>query len=292
MGTWGSSLYANDCTCDVRDTYMKYLKEQFSNEDAYKETLKVFQEYIGSEEEPLFWYALADTQWRVGRLMPYVKEKALTCINMSGGISLFKKSKNGGYGWKKTLIKLKKRLETSMPSEKTIKKPIEFVHNPWNIGDIYVYQFHSEQSKKLNLYGGYIAFQKIADQEWCDNLIFSRIQIYDKVFDHVPNLDSLDGVRILPFDTPERFISNTVDVFPLNMNAVLIRYSKRDYPQKYLTFIGNQQDNKKLPHAHPNLSNYDWRNLEEEWLCLYYQAWRKYEYEIRDGEAYVHLTSN
>ena len=29
------------------------------------------------EEEPLFWYVLADTQWNYDRLQPEVKEKAL-----------------------------------------------------------------------------------------------------------------------------------------------------------------------------------------------------------------------
>lgn len=39
MGIWGSSLYANDCSCDVRDTYKQFL-QYFSNEDAYKKQLK------------------------------------------------------------------------------------------------------------------------------------------------------------------------------------------------------------------------------------------------------------
>lgn len=33
MGAWGSSLYANDTTCDVRDTYMNFLQEQLSDEN-------------------------------------------------------------------------------------------------------------------------------------------------------------------------------------------------------------------------------------------------------------------
>lgn len=66
MGTWGTALYANDTSCDVRDTYMKLLQEQLSNEEAYEKILDEYREYIGDEEEPLFWYALAETQWQTG----------------------------------------------------------------------------------------------------------------------------------------------------------------------------------------------------------------------------------
>lgn len=31
MGAWSSTLYGNDTSCDVRDTYMGYLKEQMSD---------------------------------------------------------------------------------------------------------------------------------------------------------------------------------------------------------------------------------------------------------------------
>lgn len=290
MGTWGSSLYANDCTCDVRDSYTKYLKDQLSDDEAYQKTIEQCHEYIGDEDEPLFWYALADTQWRLGRLMPEVKEKALSWIEKSGGITIWEESKNGGAGWKKTLEKLKEQLNSPFPPRKIIKRPVEFIRNPWNIGDIYAYQFHSEVSKNIGLFGKHIPFQKIANEEWCDGWVLSRIQIYDKVFDELPTLTDLDGVRILPFDNPDRFSPRGYsDDFPLCFNAVLVRYKKRDYPERYLTFIGNQPDSANMPHVHINDSIYDWRDLEEQWLCEYYQSWRAYEYKIKNGKSYVRL---
>ncbi len=76
MGAWGSSLYANDVICDVRDTCIKFLQNQLGNIEVYNLTMETFKEYIDDEDEPLLWYALADTQWNMGRLMPKVKEKA------------------------------------------------------------------------------------------------------------------------------------------------------------------------------------------------------------------------
>ena len=69
MGTWGSGLYSNDSTVDVKEIYMQFLQQQFSNEEAYEKTKQDCYEYFGTDIEPLFWYALADTQWELVGLM-------------------------------------------------------------------------------------------------------------------------------------------------------------------------------------------------------------------------------
>ena len=98
MGAWGSSLYANDTTADIRDCYMKHLQNQLSNQEAYEKILEIFGGYIGdSDDEPLFWYALAETQWKTGRLMPEVKTKALEWVEKGGGLELCEESKTGGW---------------------------------------------------------------------------------------------------------------------------------------------------------------------------------------------------
>ena len=67
MGVWGAELYANDVTCDVRDDYIDKLRQGLTNEDATKELIKSNQELIDdNEDQELFWYALADTQWEYG----------------------------------------------------------------------------------------------------------------------------------------------------------------------------------------------------------------------------------
>ena len=89
MGAWGTTLYENDTTSDIRDTYMGYLKDQLSNEEALEKTLVEYQELLGDEDEEfLLWYALAETQWKVGRLTQEIKEKALEWIAKDGGVAL------------------------------------------------------------------------------------------------------------------------------------------------------------------------------------------------------------
>ena len=154
MGTWGASLYANDTTCDVRDAYIKYLQNQLSNEEALTKIMKDFEELMGDEDdEPLFWFALAETQWKVGRLTSEVKDNALRWIEKEGGVALWEDSGTSAVGWKKTLGNLKEKLESPMRSEKKIRKPDVIDQNLWNIGDVYAYQFHTEKSKEKDTYG-------------------------------------------------------------------------------------------------------------------------------------------
>ena len=54
MGTWNAGLFSNDITCDVKDTYMKFLEQQWGNQKAYQKTREEYEELIGTDEEALF----------------------------------------------------------------------------------------------------------------------------------------------------------------------------------------------------------------------------------------------
>jgi hypothetical protein len=279
MGVWGSGLYANDCSCDVRDSYIEYLREQLSNEEAYKKTMENNSEYIGNEDEPFFWYALADTQWEKGRLMPEVKEKALAWIEAGGGLELWEESANGGTGWKKTLQKLKLKLESPTPKEKKIRKTVAFETNPWNINDIYAYQFHGPDSKESGLWGKYIFLQKIDEDEYYDKKVYLRIQVFDRLFTKLPSLADLNGIRLLPLEPypiQDRFLGSCIE-----MSSIMVAYKKSDYPDKYLTFIGNKMG---LANNWRQRGSYCSWGIIEDCLCTYYRDWQNIEYKaIADG---------
>ena len=66
---------------------MDLLRRGNSNEEALKKLMEKDGDCIGiEEEEPLFWYALADTLGNYGRLTPEVKEKALYFMDHGQGI--------------------------------------------------------------------------------------------------------------------------------------------------------------------------------------------------------------
>ena len=274
MGAWGSSLYANDTTCDVRDKYRKYLEEQLSNEEAYKKILEDFNDCMGdSDEEPLFWYALADSQWKVGRLTEDVKQKALDWIDKEGGIELWNESKSGPGGWKKTLDKLKTKLETEQPKEKRVKKPTLLFQNFWEIGDVYAYQFNTDISKKHGAYGKYMILQKIAEEPHFDREgLVMRTHTFDRLFDAVPTLDDLKGLRLLPLEPP-----NNTRNRPLHMNHWLELTKKKEYPIEHLTFIGNMDIPLNNRRRDPSSSLDFWSHIE--YQSQYFQLWQNIEYK-------------
>ncbi len=84
MGAWGKKFYENDDTCDIRDSYLSQLKECETDEEAYFKTLEQMREYLENEDDALiFWAALADTQWNMGRLREDVKAEAEVRIKRS-----------------------------------------------------------------------------------------------------------------------------------------------------------------------------------------------------------------
>src|SRR5580698_2882439 len=91
MGTWGVGLFENDTASDVRDAWLKKIREGASGEVATRELLG---EWSGANDEPLFWLALADTQWTWGRLEAHVREHAERVLAAGADLSLWQQSKD------------------------------------------------------------------------------------------------------------------------------------------------------------------------------------------------------
>ena len=83
MGTWGTKIYQNDVSDDVKKDYKNKLRAGKSDEDALDEILDEYDYCIGDSDARYdFWFALADTMWILGRLTNQVKNKALELIDM------------------------------------------------------------------------------------------------------------------------------------------------------------------------------------------------------------------
>ena len=285
MGIWSENLFANDLTCDVRDTYIRFLEQQLSNEIAYRKTYDKYCTLIGTEEEQLFWYAIADTQWNVGRLMPEIKRKVVDLINNDTGAVFKEDSDKHILKWKETLLNLKNKLESPMPPEKRIKKPIEFIHNPWNVGDVYAYMFHSSIAVERGVYGKYILFQKIGDIEWYDNITLSIVQVYNKVFDFFPEISVIHDIPLLPLvssDIINLKLAESEDDYKKYFNRffkAIMNYSKkRNYPKKYFTFVGNSFV-KNIKYDYTQCTELDWHmNDMDKWLSSFYLEWQSVNY--------------
>ena len=94
MGAWGTGLYQDDTTCDVKEDYINLLKIGTEPKDAMKEMIENWKDCIEDVEEgPLFWFALADTQWKYGLLDEKVKKIALQYIEAGTDLERWKEDK-------------------------------------------------------------------------------------------------------------------------------------------------------------------------------------------------------
>ena len=282
MGTWSTKLYGNDTTSDVRDTYIEYLRNTVNDEDAYRMTCDEFHELMGTDEEALFWFALADTQWKYGRLMASVKNNALNFISKFRNTISEQLSEKQIASWQRVLENLTSQLTSQMPPYRKILPQRMFVRNPWNVGDTYTYSFHSQKSQNCGLYGKYIVFQKIGNALSYDNLTFSVIQIFNKVFSSPPTLKDIDGVNILPLVYPPNIggtpsnINDYIPPFDWFTKAIMILDKQSSYPKKHLSYLGNLRLPDKL-YCGNDCQDIFWEATGmEDWIIDYYNAWHKH----------------
>ena len=285
MGAWSRKIFDNDTTSDIKDTYIEFLKSQYSDEEAYELTYQEFKDLIGSDEEPLFWYAISAVQWQVGRLMEPIKEKALFWIEHNGGLDLWNNTKQDREKWSKTLLELKDMMTSETPKKKEFKNE-EFETNLWNVGDVYAYQLNMRYSKDINLDGKYILLHKIAEDNSYVSVV-PRIQIYNRIFDELPSIDVVKELSVLPFANATSYLKiPTEDRTELPLNVAVIRYKKRDYVKKYFTYIGNTKKFCSYPIINFNLSNCYWHELEE-CICDFLPSWEQYDYFMKNNKIKI-----
>ena len=175
MGTWGAGLYQNDLTEDVKIEFQRMFNEQGMDEVSITEKLKEdYKAAIGDvDEEPLFWLALAETQWRYGVLMPEVKEKALDWLHR--GVRLRDEQiidqKKAHKKWPITLKTLEEKLNSPLPKRRKphVKKEKQWLWPcDWKIGDVYAYPLTNETAQDKGLYGRILLIRMIEEVIFSD----------------------------------------------------------------------------------------------------------------------------
>lgn len=271
MGTWSTSIYGNDISCDVRDTYINNLYKGLSDEDALLQTLNDYSDVLQDKEEsPNLWFALADTMWKLGRLTPEVKDRAIECIEKYKQLNHFAETKRGEATRQKVLSSLNSTLSMQMPKRKVVKSPYPENKNPWEIGDCYAYRFHKSCSVKRGLAGKYIVIQKIANGDIYGDAS-SVVQVFNKVFDALPQLTDICDVVPLPL-----FENGYMPFSERYLCSTIFYYKRADYPEKWLYFIGNE--NNDFPEIIDNTPRYnyehllDWSTIDDA-LSRIYRSW-------------------
>ncbi|MGG3892097.1 DUF4259 domain-containing protein [Metabacillus fastidiosus] len=92
MGAWGTGIFDNDTTCDVRDEFYELLEDGLSVEEATKEVLHDYlEEYDEDDLEGISWVftGLAAAQLERNILQEEVRVKTIEVIDEGADLELW-----------------------------------------------------------------------------------------------------------------------------------------------------------------------------------------------------------
>jgi hypothetical protein len=153
MGTWGTGLYSDDTACDVRNDYKDILGEGVCEPEATRRLIELWKSELSDPDTaPVFWLALADVQWNLGRLQEEVKRQAMAIIENGSDLARWLADKKLHTQRRVVLERLSIKLVSDQPSEKRVKK--RYVDSTdWNLGDVYSLKLQSGQLVLLHVIG-------------------------------------------------------------------------------------------------------------------------------------------
>jgi hypothetical protein len=153
MGAWGTAIFSDDTACDVRDGYLDLLGEGLSGPDATKKLIGTWSESLKDlDEAPVFWLALAATQWKYGRLEPDVLKHALSVIDSGSDLARWDAGSNEYKKRQSVLKKLRAQLCSLQRPARGIRKRFR-ESNEWHVGENVAYRMLSGKFVVLRVIG-------------------------------------------------------------------------------------------------------------------------------------------
>lgn len=189
-------------------------------------------------KDPLFWLALADTQWEYGRLTEPVREKALQLL--AQGVDQERWSEAGAEklaAWNETCRALGEKLRSPQPPRKRIR-PYKLYQCPWALGDVFAYRFSGAYSREKGFAGKYVVFRKVGEDTWWPGHRIPVVRLYRWIGENIPPLDQLAGYGLQEICANATILSLYPD-WAGEYSLGLITESAKDIPQENLTYLGN-----------------------------------------------------
>ena len=153
MGAWGTAVFSDDSACDVRDDYVDFLGDGLGGPEATKKLVGEWSESLKDPDEaPVFWLALAGTQWKYGRLEPQVLQQALSAIDGGSDLARWDAGSKDYRKRRAVLDKLRAQLTSSQPPAKRVPKRFRS-SNEWKAGELIGFRLLSGRFVVLRVIG-------------------------------------------------------------------------------------------------------------------------------------------
>ena len=275
MGAWGPKLYQDDVAEDVRDYYKDQLHRGKTGQEITKELIEERQDFLfDPDDAPVFWFALADTQWNLGRLEAQVKEQALYHIRDGYDLRRWKaENEQGAKIRARVLSELEQKLLSPQPAEKKISQ-YKIYHCEWEIGDVYAYQLVGDYAKEKEMCNKYLYFIKVDETGWYPGHIVPVVYFYWVIGEKLLHLEELKTVDYMPqFFNPNVYKNNPDR--KMMYRLTLLNTSSRVIPKKQLTFLGNIRGVKHVDNEDSNSYQVSWKDFEK-YIIGNLQKWEEF----------------
>jgi hypothetical protein len=143
MGVWGTAIFSDDNAADLREDYRRLIGDGINGPEATDRLLKEWSPEGDPALEPVFWLALAVTQWSCGRLEERVKAKALGVIDDGSAIAEWRGGADKLERKRQAVLDAtRKKLESPQPAARPIKKRV-LATCDWDRGELIAYRLVS-----------------------------------------------------------------------------------------------------------------------------------------------------
>ena len=153
MGVWGTAIFSDDTARDVREDYQDFLGDGLSGPEATSRLVAKWSSSLKDPDEaPVFWLALAATQWKCGRLEPNVLRQALNVIDNGSDLDRWDAGSRDYKKRQAVLNALHEQLKSPQPRERKFRKRFRD-WNEWLVGDLVAYRLLSGRLVILRVIG-------------------------------------------------------------------------------------------------------------------------------------------
>lgn len=149
MSYSGARLYDDDAGADARGRYRELVADGMSGDAATDALIAEWGDaLLDPDEAAAFWLALADTQWKVGRLEDRVRDRALRLIATGEDLARFAHDPRLHERRAKVLAALAAQLRSPQRAPTRLRKPFRSV-SPVGIGDVFWFEMPGDRRALL-----------------------------------------------------------------------------------------------------------------------------------------------
>ncbi len=141
----GAGLYDDDAGADVRNGFRAFVADGLTAEAATNALIEQWGSALDDHHEACaFWLALADTQWKLGRLEDRVRDRAAGIIASGEDLARFEHDANLQRRRRVVLEGLGRQLATPQRPPVRIRRPFRSI-SPVKIGDVFSFVLADER---------------------------------------------------------------------------------------------------------------------------------------------------